>query len=290
MIRRLLLLSLVAIARGAPAAAQEPAAAPVAPAAAEPVGEKPAGPSAEEVFLRDTAILQGRGAQSLELGLSYGRAERDFGVARLEQVTASADVAYRVGIGAGLQVSARVPVRHVRASAVGQGLHETRNGVGDVGLGLFGVALHERARRPNVVWSVDALVPAGAGDAGVGAGIAVTKSHDPVILFAGLSYLYGLRVDGGDPDRSLARNNLGFNLGYAFAVNESVALTGQVVGAVRSHRTPVSAARQPREQYRLELGLTYLLAPRLFAEPTVTFAIGGSAPDVAFGIAFPWSF
>jgi hypothetical protein len=117
--------------------------------------------------------------------------------------------------------------------------------------------------------------------------VALTRSYDPVVLFVGASWMYGLRIDTANPDRALARHNLGFQLGYAFAVNESVALGGRILGSFRNLQETASGFRPPREQYRLQLGLTYLVTRRIFAEPTVTMGLGTAAPDVVFGLSLP---
>jgi hypothetical protein len=269
-----LLLAAVPLSAGPapPEGGPAPAGAPAA------VGERPEGRTADQTFLRDQAVLLRGGGQTLELDLDYQRSEPVLGSARVLSVQA----AYRVGVANDVQLSARLPWRTQRiAGPAGERLDD-RSAFGDLSLGLFAVALRERAGRPNVVVSLDGVAPTGPGDAGVGGGLAFTKSHDPVVLFCGASYLYGLRTNTDNPGRALARHNVGLNLGYAFAVNESVALTGQVAGSIRS-------VRAGREQYRLRLGVTYLVTPRLFVEPTVSASLGTAAPDVTFGLSIPWT-
>jgi len=257
-----------------------------------PVGEPPSSRTADETVLRDAGALLPRARQTLELGLSYSRAERDLGVAAVAQSVAEAELTWRVGIWRELQVSARLPFRLRRTTVTGELTRaaETHARLGDVTVGAVGVALHEAPGRPNVVWTLEAVVPTGPGDAGLGAGVAVTRSYDPVIVFAGLSYVHGLRVRPESLDRVLARNNVGANAGFAFAVNESVALTVQTVASLRSHTTTASGARAPPERYLVRLGLTWLVGRALFVEPLVAFAVGGPAPDVTFGINLPWTF
>lgn len=278
----LLALLLPCPARAAEEAAGKPAA---------PVGERPTAPTADQAFLRDQALLVSRGRMTLELALAYQRAERDQVLARAEQTAATAEVAWRVGLADELQLSARLPWRYQRAAAFAPGAAAgspiTRAGLGDVSLGLFAAVLREGARSPNVVLALDGVVPSGPGESAVGGGIAITRSYDPVILFCGASYLHGFRAR---PDDQLARHNVGFNAGVAFAMNESVAVTGQVVGAIRNFAAPPGGARPLREQYRLQLGATLLVTSRLFVEPTVAVAVGTASPDVTFGLNLPWSF
>jgi hypothetical protein len=260
----------------ATAAGAQPVPTPGTSAATPAVGERPEGRTADQAFLRDQAVLLPRGGQTLELALDYTRSEPVLGSLR----AGSAQLAYRLGIANDVQATVRLPWRAQRIVEPG-GQVDSRTTWADLSLGLFGVAVRERAGRPNLVWSLDGVVPTGPGDAGVGGGLALTKSHDPVVLFCGASYLYGLRVGPDNPVRTLARHNVGLNFGYAFAVNEAVALTGQVAGSLRS-------TSSGREQYRLRLGVTYLLTTRLFVEPTVAVGLGGPSPDVTFGLSLPW--
>ncbi len=300
------LLAVLLLASGVPAAAAMDEAPPQRSAGNEadaappqPVGERRTARTADETVLRDTAVLLPRWGQTLELGLAYSRAERDLGL--VAQSAADATLTWRFGIWRELQVSARLPfrLRHtsqtslVTAPADPPRFAETTDThatLRDLSLGAVGVALRERPGRPNVVWTIDAVIPTGPGDAGLGAGVAATKSYDPVILFAGLSYVRGLRVDRESLDRSLARNNVGFNAGFAFAVNESVALTVQSIGSIRSAAAVASGVRPPRERYLLQLGVTWLLRPGLFVEPLVAIAVGAAAPDATFALSVPWSF
>jgi hypothetical protein len=269
-----------------------PCAARAAEEPAGPVGEKPTAQTADQAFLRDQALLVSRGRMTLELGLGYQRAERDQLVVRAEQTSATAEVAWRVGLADELQLSARLPWRYQRAAAFGADPATaspavTRAAFGDLSLGLFAAVLREGARSPNVVLTLDGVVPSGPGESAAGGGVAVTRSYDPVILFCGAGYLYGFRPR---PAGQLARHNVGFNAGVAFAMNESVAVTGQVVGSIRNFAAPPGGARPLREQYRLQLGVTLLVTPRLFVEPSVGVGVGTASPDVTFGLNVPWSF
>lgn len=297
--RSALLSALAAALLGPPgAAAAEEAPSPPRPSPAAPVGEKPEAPTAEEVTLRDQGVLLRRNQVTLELGVAYGRSERDFGDVQVELQQASAELALRYGLWNDLQLSARLPWRAQRARAfappptpgapAAQEAPGARPFFGDLAVSLFGVALREGPGRPNLILSLDGLVPTGPGDAGIGGGLALTTSHDPVILFAGISYLYGLRTNVANLDRALAQHNFGFNVGYAFAVNEAVALNGQLIGGVRSYRADATP-HLARERYRLQLGVTWLVTRTLFVEPTVAVAVGAASPDLTLGVSVPWS-
>lgn len=265
-----------------------------APAAAPPqsVGERPAARTAEEVALRDSALLLRKGQSALEFGLSYARAEKTFlPTLRTEQSTATASLSIRHGLRDNLQLSASLPYRTQRTTLYAPDRLSTHsNQLGDAALGLLGVALRENSGRPALIWSLSAIAPTGPGDAGIGAGASLTRSLDPVVLFASMNYLYGIRTDINDPDRNLAKHNLAYNAGFAFAANDSVAFAAQLIGSRRNYGRNDSGIWLPREQHQLQLGLTYLLSPGLYVEPTVAFGLGSSTPDVTLGINIPYNF
>jgi excisionase family DNA binding protein len=274
-----------------PAPAQGPAA----------VGERRTAPTAEQVALRDQGTLLPGGRITTEFGLTYSRAERPFGLPgdRIEQNALEPSLGLRYGLLDGLQVSASLPGRYVRTAFVAvpggpvDSQRESRFRWGDPTLALLGVAATEGPWRPTVLWNLQAVVPGGgggAGDAGIGAGLTFTKSSDPAILFGGLSYVRGLRVDPDNAERSLAKHNVSFKLGYAVALNDALALTGQLSGTYGTYRAPTGGAPPPRERYQLRLGVTQVLTPRLYVEPTVSIGLGGDSPDFSLGLSIPYSF
>lgn len=276
-------LAALALLLPGPAPAQAPSA---------PVGEKPASQTAEQVFLRDQAVLLPAWRQTLELSASYARAVSDQVVARVEDRGVEARLAWRLGIASDVQISTRLPWRHRRSTVLGADGSQrnlTRQALGDLSAGLFAVVLRERRGLPNLLLTLDGLLPTGPGEAGVGGGLAATKSYDPVILFAGASYTRGLRPRPGDASRTLSRNNLGFNAGAAFAMNESVAVTGQLIGTFHDFESAVPP-RPIRELYRVQLGVTLLAASGLFVEPTVAVAVASGSPDLTLGLNLPWTF
>lgn len=260
----------------------------------EPIGERPESVTAERVSLREQGALLGAGETTVELGLSYSRAERDSIVApaRVEQRLATASLALRQGVGAGLQFTARLPYSYLRDTVVTPDQRDTdaSGELGDVSLSLLGSVLNEGVGRPNVVLALDAILPAGAGDRGAGASVILSKSLDPVVLFASGSYLYGFDLEPEDPDRLISRHNVGLGLGYAFAINDTVALSTLLLGNYRSAETAPGDLPGSRESYLLEFGLTARLARGLFVEPTVGIGVGGSSPDLTLGISLPYTF
>jgi hypothetical protein len=294
-------------ASAAGSASVAPAAAPAARAqavtatatgAAAPgtVGDKPTTQSADRIALRDQVVLLPAGTTTIDLGFAYGRAERSsYPALRIDQRSLVATLAARYGLRNDLQITGRVPSVHRRISTeliptLGASTTESQSHVGDLGVSLLGVAAHERMGRPNVIWSVDTLLPTGPGDAGLGGGMVFSKSYDPVVLFGGLNYLRGLRVDAADSRRVLARSNFGFTLGYAYAINEAVALSSVLAGTFRNAAASGDGLKPARDTYQLQLGMTWQIGNGLYLEPSASISLGGTAPDFTLSFNLPFSF
>jgi excisionase family DNA binding protein len=285
------------------AASVAPASSPVATAPATPlptVGEKSSAPTADEVALRDQRLLLPRGSASIDFGIAYSHSEQSlFPVLRQEQRTLAFNAAWRYGLGSGLQITLRQPWSASRATTfTDASLNGTpsrqvsrRDQAGDTSISLLGVGARESLGRPNLIWSVDATLPTGAGDRAIGAGLVVSKSVDPAVVFAGISYLRGIATDPANPLRSLARHNLGLSLGYTYAVNDALALNSVVSGSYRNTRSADGQSNPPpRERYQLQLGTTWLLARGLFTEPAVAMRLGGESTDLVASLNLNYSF
>jgi hypothetical protein len=135
------------------------------------------------------------------------------------------------------------------------------------------------------------VTPTGPGDTGLGAGLILSKTYDPVVIYGALNYMYGFDADRSEPRRVLATNNWSFNLGYAYAINDSLALSGAFAGFYRTPADGVGGSIPPeKESYLLQLGMTWQLTPKLFVEPAIAFGVGGTAPDMSFSLNLPYSF
>lgn len=125
----------------------------------------------------------------------------------------------------------------------------------------------------------------------MGGGLVVSKSYDPAVLFAGFTYLYGLRINPSDPNSSLAKHNYGFQTGYTYAVNDTLALSTAFFGTYRDTRSPDgSAIPPPRQNYALQLGTTWLVAPGWFVEPSLAMGVGGDTPSLTLLLNVSHSF
>lgn len=273
--------------------------------AAPTVGEQPTVPTAEAIALRDQGGVLRRGSGSVEIGFSYARSEQSlFPVVRSETATTTANGVLRYVPVDGVQLSARLPYVSQKRSQftditalAGPAEVTTRSdGRGDANLSLLTQLLRERGGRPNVLLSLEGLVAADASRSnGLGASLLLTKSVDPAVLFAGLSYLQALDADRVDERNGLARHNYGLNLGYTYALNDVVALNAVFAGSYRNYRTETRGALAgtlppPRESYALQFGATWMVARGLFVEPAIAVRIGGDRPDMTFTLNLPWTF
>ena len=264
------------------------------------VGEPRTGPTAEEIALRDQAVLLKRGAATLDLGVAYVHSEQTpLPGVRVEDRTTAATAALRYGLLNELQLTLRLPYVWRRTSTfTGAPLAATTaesaasdGYTGDASASLLFVALRERTGRPNIIVSLDGVLGNGPGDKGIGGGIVLSKSYDPAVLFAGINYLHGSDIDPADPRRSLAKHNWGLNLGYTYALNDALALNTAVLATYRNTESPNGVAiAAPRERYALLLGTTWMVARRLFVEPAVSMRLGGEGPDFGFSLNLPYSF
>ena len=264
------------------------------------VGERPATPTAEDIALRDQRVLLKRGAVTIDFGVAYAYSEQTpLPGVRVEGRSVGANAALRYGLLNDLQITLRAPYVWRRTSTfIDASISGTTSPsvtredyAADVSVSLLGVALHEAAGRPNVILSLDYVAPTGPGDRGVGGGMVLSKSYDPAVIFAGLSYLKGLDINPGDSQHSLAEHNFGLNLGYTYALNDSLALSTQFVGTYRnSASTDGVSIPPPRERYQLQFGTTWMLARGFFMEPAMAMRLGSASSEFAFSLNFAYSF
>ena len=148
--------------------------------------------------------------------------------------------------------------------------------------------LREGVGRPNLIWSLDRVLPRGPSGRGMGAGLVMSKTYDPAVIFASLSYLRGLAVE---LPNSLPKHTVGVAMGYTYAVNDALALSSIFAGSLRSTVFPEDGSLPPpRESYHLQLGLTWSIARGLFLEPGVAMRLGSETTDMAVSMNVAYTF
>jgi excisionase family DNA binding protein len=264
------------------------------------VGERPASPTTGEIALLEQGVLLRRGFGTVDFSASYGRSEQTLlPVVRVEDRTLAPTATLRYGVLDNLQVTLRAPGVWRRtatfsdASVSGTTTPRVSREAfsGGAAVSLLGVLSAEAEGRPTVLWSLDGVIPTGTRDRGFGGGIVLAKSYDPAVLFAGVSYLRGLSVSPSDSRLSLAQHNYGAQLGYTYAVNDTLALSTALIGSYRSSRSPDGVSiPPPREHYALQLGATWQILPGVFLEPAAAVRVGGDTPGLTLSLNFSRSF
>lgn len=268
----------------------------------EAIGEKPAVATAEDIFLRDQAILLKPRELTVELGFSYGRSERlllvpfaspfgvtsEMGEQKQDSYTTSLGLRYGLPHDAQLFGGIASVRRSDKLAMGGETLSKSNSGEWSaLTLGLRKNIVQEKMGQPNVIVSGQVGIPIEDGPYAAGASVALTKSLDPAILFANLAYQHNFIRDS---DVLTPSSAFATTFGLAYALNDSLSLSASVNGNF-SGRTTVGGATLPAEQrYRLQLGMTAYLGKGLYIEPTVAFSLNGSGSDTTFGVSLPYTF
>ncbi len=275
------------------------------------VGEVP-----EEVdheFLRESTVLLQTGHLELDVEVQYGRRQRPVtvvgdGAVAFEELRArivSVPVVLRAGLFHGAVAFVGAPLRHLEVESVilpavdANTVAET--GIGDFLAGLNYQLVSEKESFPELLATVSFTAPTGGdpqGDAGdaiplgsgywtVTGGLTVVKSLDPVVIFGGIEYthsfarqVHGVSVQPGEA--------VGYNLGVAFSVNDSVTLSGRLDGTFVTGQewdgedVPGSSL----EPLAVRLGLTLRVSKDSYLEPSVLFGLDDDADDAVLGMAF----
>jgi excisionase family DNA binding protein len=276
------------------------------PAATAPpassIGERPTAPTTEDIALRDQRVLLPPGAATMDFGIAYGRSSQTLlPVIRVEQTDFNLIGTMRYGLMNNLQMTLSAPASwrstktFVDASVTGTNLSSTFTLPGsiaqDASMSVLGVGWHESVNRPTMIWSLDSTLPFGPGDRGVGGGMVLSKSYDPSVLFAGFTFLYGLRFNPADTNSSISKHNYGVQFGYTYAINDALALSTVFFGTYRDTHSPDgSAIPPPRQNNAVQLGTTWLLGKGFFVEPAVAMQLGGDNPGLTLLLNFSRSF
>jgi hypothetical protein len=120
--------------------------------------------------------------------------------------------------------------------------------------------------------------------------VVLVKSVDPVVLFAGVNYHRGLRRDLDDGTRIKSGNLVDVSLGYALALNDSLAISTAASALFSRARTFDAPDSRRVDTFGLRFALTSSLARRLYIEPSVSLGLSGPARSFTFGVTLPYSF
>jgi excisionase family DNA binding protein len=268
------------------------------------IGEKPQLRTAEEVFLRDQLLLE-PSTLTLELGLLYSRNDqRDFVVAapvpgaptlsREQEIDSFTTIlSTRYGLPSGYQLFASLPIRYQENTilfADRQVDSGSRTDLRALTAGVRRSVIREAAGRPEVILSAEGAIPTGDSSWSLGGSLALVKSVDPAVLFGNLGYRHTFSRDFDELALLEPEDTFTTTFGYALAVNDTLTLSTSFSGIFTGDSEFDRATLRSREQYSLQFGLTSFLTQGLYIEPTVSFNLNGTNPNVAVGVNLPYTF
>jgi len=120
--------------------------------------------------------------------------------------------------------------------------------------------------------------------------VTLVKSFDPSVLFGSLEYRHTFSRDLQDITRLQVRDRIDAQVGYAFALNDTVILNAALSGVFNLKTTFPNAVFRQNEIFSLRTGLTARVSRRLFVQPSVSYRLNGPGNGVVFGLNFPYTF
>ena len=266
-----------------------------------PIGEAPEERTAEDVFLRGQRVLLGRGEVVMDFGQFYSRSvtqqlvsvDGGLGLATLEQETFTTLVLGRVGIMDETEVFASTTFSSQGNDAFLGTINLANIGrteLGDIGVGVRHTLLLEGAGRPDIIATINGRIPTGDSSYGIGGGLILVKSVDPVVLFASANYNYGFSRDLSDATRLEPGNQFNVSMGYGLGLNDTLAIITAVSGLFEGATTFDNATLRQTDSFSLRFALTSWLAEGLYIEPSVSFGLSAPGNSFALGLTIPYSF
>lgn len=267
----------------------------------EPIGEAPEERTAEDVFLRGQKVLLAPGDVTVDVGQFFSQVDNQqlvsvgggVGLATVDQETFTTFVLGRVGVFDETELFASTTYRN-QSSDVFLGsaklAESDRSEFGDVRLGIRRTLLKEGPGYPDIIATIDGRIPTGDTSWGVGGGLALVKSIDPVVLFANANYRHTFSRDFSDLSRLEPEDRFDVSMGYALALNDTLTISTSVSGVFSGATSFDNATLRQQDSYSLSLGLTSWLAKGLYIEPSVSFGLSGPSDSVSFGVTVPYSF
>jgi hypothetical protein len=267
----------------------------------KPVGEAPAERDAEDVFLRGQKVLLGRGDVVVDVGQFFSRSDDQqlavvngaLVLATREQNILTTILFGRIGVLNETEVFAGSAFHHQTNQIFFGNIdlaHSERSEVSNINVGVRRTLLRESKGRPDIIATFDALIPSGEDAYLLGGGLVLVKSVDPVVLFAGVNYHRSLDRDLDDGTRLKPGNIIDVSLGYALALNDSLAISTAATALFSRARTFEDPNSRRVDTFGLRFALTSSLARGLFIEPSVSLGLSGPARSFAFGVTLPYSF
>jgi excisionase family DNA binding protein len=266
-----------------------------------PVGEAPQERKAEEIFLRGQRVLLGPGDVVVDFGQFYGRrddqvlalVDSSAGLANARQEVFTTLLQVRVGVFNETELFAGATFNRLE-SRLSFGSTElasdSQDELSGATLGVRRTIMREGVRRPSAILSFSGHVPRGDRPYLVGVGVVLVKSVDPAALFFNVNYLRAVK-EGSSEVTLASDDSVDVSLGYALAVNDTLAVSMAVSGLFRGTvNTPDDARLREPGSFSLRFGVTSWLARGLYIEPSVSLLLSGPSRSFAFGVTLPYAF
>lgn len=177
-------------------------------------------------------------------------------------------------------------------------------GIGDLRTGIDIQLKAESDSTPYVGAYISATLPTGrnlkasnddestysAETTGLSAGLTFSKAVDPLVLNLAIS------IDKNHYRSSLDSafqqgDRFNYSLGYGFAVNSLITLSGQLEGSYqkqgRIENDPIPGSSS--EPLSIDLRMTYRLSPTYRIVANVNFGVNPDASDASFGMNYIWN-
>ncbi len=285
----------------------------------EAIGERPELTTADEMFLRQQQVLLKPKQLTLEVGLFYTKAEQDgllviprgdlgffsqITSTQTDQDVFTAVYTGRYGLGDNLQLSASIPLIHritdstSTSTLVPLGIPQNQTSstslteFGSLDVGLRYTLVREGFGYPDVIVNLDAIIPTRHSSYGLATGVALIKRFDPGAVFANFNYQRTFSRELLDTTRLQPENTFTTAFGYALSMNDTLAISNSVTGVFTTRTTfdnPLLPSLTAQELISMRFALTALITEKLYAEPSVSFALNGPS-NVTMGVNFPYTF
>jgi excisionase family DNA binding protein len=265
-----------------------------------PIGEAPEERTAEDILLRGQRVLLGPGEAVLDFGQFYIELDGQLlapvddavVLATVERETLLTSLQGRIGFGDEMELFVGTTYFNQDSDAFFGNRKITSTDTSDFGsvsLGLRRTLMREAPGRPNMIGTLSASIPTGDTSRTLGGGLALVKSIDPVVLFATIGYTHVFGRESADPMRLEPEDRVDVGLGYALALNDTLALSMSISGAFTAATRSAGNELRQQDSYALRFGLTSWLVGGVYIEPSVSFNLGGPDDSFAFGLTVPYT-